>query len=205
MESLPSRREEILDAAAEAFMTLGFAATSIDSICAALGLTKGSVYYHFRSKSDLFFAVHRRAMERTRVALTGAAPDAPPAERLHAMAFAHAMLIMEHLPDLRVAALGLEMHLMVRTTAAERADLEELVALRDANERLYVAVIEEGVARGVFRKVDPRLASKPLLGALNWTSRWYQPRPRQRRADRAAIATELADFVLGGLLHRSTC
>lgn len=195
-----TRREQILDVAAEAFMTLGFAATSVDSICAAMGQTKGSVYYHFRSKTDLFFAVYRRAMEFTEAALDGVPANLAPRQRLHGMAVAHTMLIIEQLPYLRVAALGLEMHLLGRTTPSERAEMQELVDLRDASERRYVDVIAAGVRVGAFRKVDPRRAAKPLLGALNWTSRWYHPQPQQRKADREAIAREIADFVLGGLL-----
>lgn len=194
-----TRREQILDVAAEAFMTLGFAATSVDSICSAMGQTKGSVYHHFRSKTDLFFAVYRRAMEFTEAALDGVSATLPPRQRLHGMAVAHTMLIIDQLPYLRVAALGLEMHLLGRTTPSERAAMQELVDLRDASERRYVDVIAAGVRSGAFRKVDPRRAAKPLLGALNWTSRWYQPQPQQRRTDKEAIAREIADFVLGGL------
>jgi AcrR family transcriptional regulator len=200
-ETDTTRRDRILDVAAEAFMTSGFAATSVDSICAAMGQTKGSVYHHFRSKTDLFFAVYRRAMEFTSAALDGVSGDLPPRPRLHGMAVAHTMLIIERLPYLRVAALGLEMHLLGRTTPSERAEMQELIDLRDASERRYVDVIAAGVRAGAFRKVDPRRAAKPLLGALNWTSRWYHPQPHQRRADREAIAREIADFVVGGLCH----
>lgn len=196
-----TRREQILDVAAEAFMTLGFAATSVDSICAAMGQTKGSVYYHFRSKTDLFFAVYRRAMEFTAAALDEVPADLAPRPRLHGMAVGHTMLIIEQLSYLRVAALGLEMHLLGRTTPSERAQMQELIDLRDASERRYVDVIAAGVRSGAFRNVDPRRAAKPLLGALNWTSRWYHPQPQQRRADKEAIAHEIADFVVGGLCH----
>lgn len=75
-------------------------------------------------------------------------------------------------------------------------------ALRDANEALYLRVIEQGVASGAFRPMDPRLVVKPLLGALNWTSRWYQPRPGETAAERQAIAGEIAEFALAALSAR---
>jgi AcrR family transcriptional regulator len=191
----------ILDAAASVFMELGFAATSIDDVSAAYGATKGLVYYHYRSKSALFFAVQRRAMELTREAIAPPARSSdPPERRLHAMARAHVLLIMRHLPYLRVAGQGLELHLSGRTSAEERAELGAITRLRDGNERLYAQVIAEGVASRAFREVDPRLAVKPLLGALNWTSRRYRPRPRETGADRERIAREIATFATHGLL-----
>lgn len=198
-----ARQLAILDAAASVFMRLGFAGTTLDDICEALGATKGSIYYHFRNKSALFFAVLRRSLDLTRAALAPhAGSDQPPAARLRAMARAHALLVMTELPYLRVAAQGLELHLSGRTSPQERRQMRAINALRDANEALYLRVIEQGVASGAFRPMDPRLVVKPLLGALNWTSRWYQPRPGETAAERHAIADEIAEFALAALSSR---
>ena len=42
-------------------------------------------------------------------------------------------------------------------------------------------------------------AAKPLLGALNWTSRWYQPRSSETQANKKKLAQSIADFVTAGL------
>ncbi|MGT2460146.1 TetR family transcriptional regulator (plasmid) [Cupriavidus basilensis] len=192
----------ILDAAASVFMKLGFAAASLDDISDNYGATKGIIYYHFRSKTALFFAVQRRAMELTRAAIEPAALASGSArERMEQMAFAHTLLMMEHLDYLRVAAQGLELHLGGRTTEEERAEMKRITTLRDNNERLYLKVLEEGVSNEEFRPMDARIAVKPLLGALNWTSRWYQPRKGETRADREVIATEIARYAVHGLLQ----
>jgi AcrR family transcriptional regulator len=194
----------ILDAAASVFMKLGFAAASLDDISDNYGATKGIIYYHFRSKTALFFAVQRRAMELTREAIEpSASSSAPPRERLEKMALAHTLQMMEHLDYLRVAAQGLEWHLGGRTTDEERAEMKRITALRDSNERLYLKVLEEGLASGQFRNMDARIAVKPLLGALNWTSRWYQPRKGETRSDREAIAAEIARYAVHGLLSET--
>jgi AcrR family transcriptional regulator len=195
------QREVILDGAARVFMDLGYAAASIDAISAEVGATKGYVYYHFRSKAELFFAVHRHAVEEL-AAVLRAAGDAggPPAAKIHRMVFDHTQLVMTKLPYMRVAALGLEMHLTSRATVSERSELAEVVALRDAAEQFYLDVVEEGVASGDFRPINTRLVVKPLLGAVNWTSRWYRPRVHQNAAEREAVAREIADFVTNGLL-----
>ncbi|MGY3494282.1 TetR/AcrR family transcriptional regulator [Bradyrhizobium sp. USDA 4502] len=203
-EPLVDRRVELLDAAARAFMQQGFAATSLDRVSEEIGSTKGAIYYYYRSKSELFFAVHRRGMELTEAAIRPAFEvAAAPRVRLHAMAFAHTMLVIDHLPYLRVIAQGLEMHLLQRTNESERAELAEVAALREANENLYIRVIKDGVSSGDFRSVDAKLAAKPLLGALNWTSRWYQPRDGETQANRKKLAQSIADFVTAGLEARN--
>lgn len=195
------KRLGILDAAASVFMNLGFSAASLDDISVAYGATKGIIYYYYRNKSALFFAVQRRAMELTREAIEPHALSAePPAAKLRKMAHDHTVLMMEHLAYLRVAAQGLELHLTGRTTASERAELEDILKLRAANEALYVRVIEEGVQSGDFRAMDAKLLVKPLLGALNWTSRWYHPRKNETAKDRERVASELAGFAVSALL-----
>jgi AcrR family transcriptional regulator len=51
-----ARREAILDVAQEAFLEEGFAATSMSTIAARLGGSKGTLYNYFRSKEELFTA-----------------------------------------------------------------------------------------------------------------------------------------------------
>jgi AcrR family transcriptional regulator len=197
---LMDRRVELLDAAARAFMKQGFAATSLDRVSEEIGSTKGAIYYYYRSKSELFFAVHRRGMELTQAAIRPPFDmDGSPRKRLHGMAFAHTMLIIDHLPYLRTIAQGLEMHLLERTNASDRAELKEMTALREANESLYIRVVKEGIASGDFRAVDAKLVVKPMLGALNWTSRWYHPREGETQANKKKIAQSIADFVTAGV------
>ena len=50
-------RERILAAAGHVFARKGYMAASLDEVAQAAGMTKGAIYWHFRSKSDLFFAL----------------------------------------------------------------------------------------------------------------------------------------------------
>ena len=56
----PSVAEQAIDAGLTAFSARGFAEVSIDDICRAVKIAKGSFYRHFASKEDLFIAVTRR-------------------------------------------------------------------------------------------------------------------------------------------------
>ena len=59
-----SSRERIIDMANRLFYTKGYNQTSFADIADALGITKGNLHYHFRSKDELFETVinYRLAM-----------------------------------------------------------------------------------------------------------------------------------------------
>ncbi|MDB1089052.1 TetR/AcrR family transcriptional regulator [Streptomyces sp. ACA25] len=63
----------LVAAAQQLFGGSGYAATSIDTVAAAAGVTKGAAYHHFRSKPDLFRAVFTLEQEQAAAMLERAA------------------------------------------------------------------------------------------------------------------------------------
>jgi AcrR family transcriptional regulator len=63
------RREQLLAAATQAFARTGFAATSLDDIAEAAGISRVLLYRHFESKTDLYRAVMDRAIARLTTAV----------------------------------------------------------------------------------------------------------------------------------------
>jgi len=57
-----ARRQAILDAALDIFISKGFAAARLDDIASAAGVAKGTIYLFFRDKQDLFEQVARGAI-----------------------------------------------------------------------------------------------------------------------------------------------
>lgn len=49
----PSAKLKLLEAAMSVIRTKGYAATSVDELCAAAGVTKGAFFHHFKSKEEL--------------------------------------------------------------------------------------------------------------------------------------------------------
>lgn len=191
-------RMEVLNAAATVFMERGFTATSVDDIAEVLGATKGRIYHYYRSKADIFLDVLTLSMldllERIRP--IAAQRDLPPDERLHAAARMHATVMMTQSARSRVAVQGTEMHLMQDAGVKQRRALQAFVDMRDEYEQYFADIVADGTRAGLFRDVVPRLAAKPILGALNWINMWYRPRPD---SDIESIAEEFATFVVNGL------
>lgn len=49
----PKAKQDLLNAAEELILAKGYSATSVDEICKAAKLTKGSFFHYFKSKEDL--------------------------------------------------------------------------------------------------------------------------------------------------------
>ena len=64
----PSTRERLTDAAARLFYDEGIRAVSMDAVAEKAGVTKRTLYYHFRSKDDLI-AAYLEGRDRSNLAL----------------------------------------------------------------------------------------------------------------------------------------
>jgi TetR/AcrR family transcriptional repressor of mexJK operon len=58
------RRQHLVEVAAKMFMKFGFDGTSMDAVAETAGVSKRTVYAHYRDKDDLFNAVLRSLIER---------------------------------------------------------------------------------------------------------------------------------------------
>ena len=192
--------QQIVDAAAQCFMLKGLEKATIDDIADVLGATKGRVYHHFRSKNAIYFAVHRQAMQYCFEAVKPVIEQSMPcAEKIEAMAAAHARVMMDTLPYQRSIRLGVEMYLRGSTTESEREVLAELIAQRNEYEDLYRDVLRKGVSEGSLSVPNVEIAGRMMMGALNGLVDWYRVRPEQTDADREDIARTLARTIVRGL------
>src|SRR4030088_1557488 len=66
------RNQQLLDIAEKLFITKGFAATSIEDIARAAGITRPIVYSHFGTKEGIYLACVRRARTAFQQALVEA-------------------------------------------------------------------------------------------------------------------------------------
>jgi AcrR family transcriptional regulator len=87
MPAATPARDRLLDTASELFYDRGITATGVDAVVAAAGVSKPTLYAHFRSKSELVAAVlerrHTRRMESLQAWVTARTDD--PRQRLLAV------------------------------------------------------------------------------------------------------------------------
>jgi TetR/AcrR family transcriptional repressor of nem operon len=91
----------MLDAALATIRRKGYAATTVDDICAATGLSKGSFFHHFKGKEDLAVAAvgHWNAVTGALFAQAPYQQVADPRARLLAYIDFRAGLLRGELPD----------------------------------------------------------------------------------------------------------
>ncbi|MER6716137.1 MULTISPECIES: TetR/AcrR family transcriptional regulator [unclassified Streptomyces] len=84
---LSARRTQILDAATSVFAGLGYHGSRMDDIVRASGLSKGAIYWYFKSKEEIAVELVRQLLHGEEEALTSAEPaERDPGARLSAMA-----------------------------------------------------------------------------------------------------------------------
>ena len=183
------KKREILAAAARAFRRKGLAATGMRDISEEAGMQVGNLYYYFENKEALLAFCQLDALtglqelgrwvEEQELGASG---------RLYLLVLGHVLRLNEGTP-------GSLAHLEVEALGAEwRARLQQE---RDAYEAVFRQVIRDGIASGELRETDASVAARAILGAVNWTVKWY--RPEGERSARE-IGEIFAEQMVRGLL-----
>ena len=151
--------DRILAAAAAEFAERGFAGARVDRIARRARVNKAMLYYHFRSKQELYRTLLRRhftlAADRLRAIAAGAG-SAP--EKLDRVVAGLAALIREHQSFPAI---------MLREVAEGGAHLDRdtLRALVSVP-RAFFAIVHDAVAAGAFRPVHPVVAYFSTLAPI---------------------------------------
>ena len=164
----PTRRNELVRQAARLFAEKGYHGTSTGDLAAAMGVQKGSLYAHIRSKADLLWEVARDGAEAFHAALDGVPDELPATEKIRLALRAHLRVVAEHLD---VATVFIREW---RYLEGERRDA--FVAERRRYEERFRALFREGRELGELRTdLDDATAALLALSAANWAYTWLRP------------------------------
>ncbi len=144
------RRAQILTAAAEVFARLGFARARMDDIVIATGLSKGALYWYFKSKDEVVLALLNGyfgpALSNLRLVLTTAAPAG---ERLLLLTRQLATVVTE---TSNLLPLAYEFYAAANHHDTIRAYLKDYFT---QYRELLADLVRQGVVQGEFYAVDP--------------------------------------------------
>jgi len=183
-----ARRLEILAAAARTFRDRGFASTGMREIAAAADLSTANLYHYFRGKHELLYFCQEASLERLLAALeTAERTPQSAAAKLRFVLAAHVQCV---LGDMEGAAAHLEVEDL--PAALKR----RIIAGRDRYERGVRALVVAGIESGEFAPCDVDLVTRAMLGAVNWTARWYRPQGERTPAE---VGAAYADYLVRGL------
>jgi len=178
--------KEVLEQAALLFARKGFANTSLQDVAEAIGLSRPALYYYFPSKNALLAAmvedvtvaaVKMLAEIRNNVELD-------PEARLRRAVESLVLWGLERPNRFKVIDRAEEMLPADISATHEAAKRQVLQAMS--------TLISDGVAAGVLRPVDPRIAALSLIGMCNWTAWWWTPKGRKTKEEVAAFIGEMA-------------
>lgn len=199
-----SGRKAVLAAAAELFVRHGYLATSMDAIADRLGSTKGRIYHYYRGKPEIFLDVVEHGMNDLLMMIEPitADPSLTTPERLHEMIKQHAKVMMEESHP-QAVAVQMVQYRRVPELAAHADTVTQIMSLRRQYLDHFATVLTEGIATGELLDQDVDLASKTLLGALNWIPVWYRPE-RGSETEVERIATYFADTLFRAMMPRGS-
>ena len=167
-----TRRNQILEAASNVFSRKGLQKARMDDIVTESGLSKGALYWYFKSKDDIIIAILKRFLEReldlfrTLVHSEGSAED-----RLRQM-------VERVLADLKgleyFRAIAYEFYSMAMRSKKIRALFSGYMG-----EYMDITrpIIEQGIRDGEFRDLDPTDVAIALGAILEGTFLIYSFAP----------------------------
>ncbi len=170
--SIPTR-ERLLEAAAKLLSEKGYAGTRLSDVAEVAGLQAPAIYYYFSSREELIEEVmtagQARLREHVEKALSSLPRESTPMDRICAAIEAHLRVELQ-LSDFATA--------VTRNAGQMPEDIRS--RLRDEG-AAYVAfwrdLLEEAREQGEIRAdLDLRAARMLIMGALNWTPEWWNPR-----------------------------
>jgi AcrR family transcriptional regulator len=184
--------ERVLGVAAYLFREHGYDATSVRQIAEAADMKAGSLYYHYASKEMLLEAVMNRAIsaltESVRTVLSQVDASAPFQQRIEAAIMAHLTALQKY-GDYIIAS-------RQSVAALPPKGRTEHQRLRREYSHLWRRLFEKAKDAGEIRDdIDVVAIEMFILGALNWTSEWLDPKKKPQ----TYLSAVLAQFVTSGL------
>jgi len=177
---------DILSSAAEVIAERGFQGASVREVAARGGVGLSGIYYYFKSKDEMLFAIQRNTftalIAMLQEKLTGVTN---PETGLRLVVENHLGYFLNHPQELKVCFHELD--------SLSGDYYQRVLSLR----REYYDLVRSALAK--FGESDEHTTSLNtlfLFGSLNWVNMWYDP---SERNDSQNVIERLVDLYLRGI------
>ncbi|MFQ9724771.1 MAG: TetR/AcrR family transcriptional regulator [[Clostridium] innocuum] len=151
--------EKILEVSLALFNEKGYEKTTIQDIVNALGMSKGAIYHHFKSKDEIIEALSERCYHRdTQMELLRNASDKTGIEKLRAIIYRQ--IQNEEKKQIDTISINLWKN--------PKIFMSGMAENLSVNSQIVERILEEGMADGSIRQQDPLCAAQVLMLLLNY-------------------------------------
>jgi AcrR family transcriptional regulator len=156
-------------------------------LTSSFGVSRPSLYYYFKSKMELLSELHAqgyiKAFKRFEDVLSSPLPTREKFRKILEM----------HIHN---QTTDTDLHRIFHLDIREMPDklVKEIKRRRKEYETRVIAIYQQGIEEGIFKKMDPKMAVYLLLGACNALTMWYSPKkkvtPEEIAQDLIALLSE---------------
>jgi AcrR family transcriptional regulator len=163
------RKQKIINTAAALFHRKGYSSTSLDDVSKELGITKAAIYHYVKNKDELLSIIYTQAFENIfRDTYEISAMQLSPEEKLR-------RIIRNHIHNIIIKDLSMFSVFFSEETQLPKKDFLKIRKEKKKYTNIIEEIINEGISKGLFKKVDPKLQAYAILGMCNWIYKWYNP------------------------------
>jgi AcrR family transcriptional regulator len=189
MATTPTTKQKVRQAAQKLFRERGYAAIGMRELANEVGIQAPSLYNHYKSKDDLLreicFDMAKQFFDAFNKAV---ATEEKLPRKLKAVIKAHIGVIATNLEASEV--------FFNEWMFLEQPNLGKFKKMRFEYEMKFRDIIDKGIKKGDFKKMNSKLIAFAIFSALNAT---YDLYTSNEKLSQEQIAEDISDLLLKGL------
>ncbi len=150
------------------FKERGYAATSMRHLANEVGIEAASLYNHISSKEeilqDICFDIAGQFVSNVDVLNS---LSMPPHQKLLKAIELHVQVVVNN-----IDASAVFFH---EWRFLDKENMREFVKMREKYEAAFYTIVKDGMQRGDFKKIQPKIYCQAMFSALNGIYLWYRP------------------------------
>ncbi len=189
-------RDRIVEAATQLFVKDGYKSTSMKAIADAVNVSPPALYWHFKSKQDLFLAAMESLLDQFVDNVAEHVTADEPGAQLEQFVRAHVLWKLEQSEAAGTYTTSVGMRDLVH--ALPPPHRSALIEKQRRHLATLRKILENGVKTGAFAISDARVTAFAILTMCEYVQSWFDPQGELAPSDVADYYVELVD----GMVHK---